>query len=88
MIRKLLVYVALPAALLSSLGTIGLGVQTGLAAAAIPATHAQNCFGGAVSYGTQDNLVSAGEASGQVYLEAGVNPGTALQFYRTAVCNE
>ncbi len=86
MIRKLLLYSVLPAALLSSFSALGLGAQTELASAAIPATHAQNCFGGATSYGTQDNIVSAGEASGPFYLEAGLNPGSALQFYRTSVC--
>lgn len=88
MIKKDVLFSALPAALLIGAGALVLGVQTVPAEAAIPATHAQNCFGGATSYGTQDNLVSAGEASGQVYLEEGVNPGKALQYYRIHVCGE
>lgn len=88
MFRKALVYLALPAALLSSLGALGLGVQTGIAAATIPATHAQNCFGGGTSFGNQLNLVMYGEASAQVLLEEGTNPGTWQQYYRTSVCKE
>jgi hypothetical protein len=85
MIKKAILFSALPAAFLFGAGAL-VGVQTAPAEAVIPATHAKNCFGGAVSYGTQYSLVSAGEASGQVYLEAGVNPGNSLQYYRTNVC--
>ncbi len=75
-------------ALAGVLGPLAAGaVLAGPAAAAIPVQNpGPNCFGGATSYGNQLNVVNFGEASGQVLLEEGVNPGQSQQYYRTVTC--